>query len=48
MREFSLIGVTVDLPSGVRTRMAVLGPMRMNYERVVAAVSQIGAAFGGL
>jgi heat-inducible transcriptional repressor len=45
MGEFSLIGVTIDLPSGVRTRMAVLGPMRMNYERVVAAVSQIGAAF---
>jgi len=48
MREFSLIGVTVDLPSGVRTRMAVLGPMRMNYERVVAAVGQIGAAFSDL
>jgi heat-inducible transcriptional repressor len=46
MGEFSLIGVTIDLPSGVRTRMAVFGPMRMNYERVVAAVSQIGAAFG--
>jgi heat-inducible transcriptional repressor len=46
MGEFSLIGVTIDLPSGVRTRMAVLGPMRMNYERVVAAVSQIGTAFG--
>jgi len=48
MGEFSLIGITVDLPTGVRTRMAVFGPMRMNYERVVSAVSQIGAAFGQL
>ncbi len=48
MSEFSLIGITIDLPSGVRTRMAVLGPMRMDYERVVGAVSQIGAVFGSL
>lgn len=48
MSEFSLIGITIDLPSGVRTRMAVLGPMRMDYERVVSAVSQIGAVFGNL
>ena len=48
MSEFSLIGVTIDLPSGVRTRMAVFGPMRMNYERVAGAVSQIGAIFGSL
>lgn len=48
MSEFSLIGITIDLPSGVRTRMAVLGPMRMDYERVVSAVSQIGAVFGSL
>jgi len=45
MREMSLIGVTVDLPSGVRTRIAVLGPMRMNYERVITAVQQIGRTF---
>ena len=48
MSEFSLIGITIDLPAGVRTRMAVLGPMRMDYERVVSAVSQIGAVFGNL
>ncbi len=41
MREFSLIGITVDLPGGVETRMAVLGPMRMNYPRVMGAVSQV-------
>ena len=38
MRELTLIGVTIDLPSGVRTRIAVLGPMRMQYEKVISAV----------
>jgi heat-inducible transcriptional repressor len=45
MREMTLIGVTVHLPSGVRARIAVLGPMRMNYERVISAVQQIGHTF---
>jgi heat-inducible transcriptional repressor len=45
MRELSLIGVTVNLPSGVRARIAVLGPMRMRYDRVISAVRQIGEAF---
>jgi len=32
--------------SGVRARIAVLGPMRMHYEtRVISAVSKIGQAF---
>jgi heat-inducible transcriptional repressor len=48
MRELSLIGVTLDLPSGVRARIAVLGPMRMHYERVMSAVQQIGRTFEGL
>ncbi len=45
MGRLSLIGLTVDLPGGVRARVAVLGPMRMNYERVISAVRQIGHAF---
>ena len=45
MRELTLIGVTVNLPSGVRARIAVLGPMRMHYERVISAVQQIGRTF---
>jgi heat-inducible transcriptional repressor len=45
MGDLTLIGVTVDLPSGVRTRIAVLGPMRMNYEKVIPAVLQIGRTF---
>jgi heat-inducible transcriptional repressor len=48
MRELTLIGVTVDLPSGVRARIAVLGPMRMHYERVISAVQQIGRTFEAL
>lgn len=45
MSELTLIGVTVDLPSGGRARIAVLGPMRMHYERVISAVQQIGRTF---
>jgi heat-inducible transcriptional repressor len=45
MRELTLIGVTLNLPSGMRARVAVLGPMRMHYERVISAVQQIGRAF---
>jgi heat-inducible transcriptional repressor len=48
MRELTLIGVTIDLPSGVRTRIAVLGPMRMQYEKVISAVLQIGRTFESL
>jgi heat-inducible transcriptional repressor len=48
MRELTLIGVTVNLPSGGRARIAVLGPMRMHYGRVIAAVQQIGRTFESL
>lgn len=48
MSDLSLIGVTVDLPSGVRTRVAVLGPMRMQYEKVISTVLQIGRTFAAL
>lgn len=45
MGELTLIGVTLDLPSGVRTHIAVLGPMRMQYEKVMATVLEIGRTF---
>jgi heat-inducible transcriptional repressor len=45
MRELALIGINVDLPSGVRTRVAVLGPMRMKYDRVIRAVMELGRTF---
>ncbi len=45
MSELSLIGVCVSLPSGVGAKIAVLGPMRMNYQRVMSAVLHVGQAF---
>jgi heat-inducible transcriptional repressor len=46
MRGLSLIGVSVELPGRMVTRIAVLGPMRMNYGRVISAVVELGQAFG--
>jgi heat-inducible transcriptional repressor len=45
MKELALIGLTVDLPGGLVGRVAVLGPMRMDYERAISTVQQIGAVF---
>ena len=47
MGELALIGISVPLPNGVSGKIAVLGPMRMNYERVISAVLQVGQAFRG-
>ena len=48
MSELSLIGISVTLPGGNSGKIAVLGPMRMNYERVISAVLHVGRAFGSL
>jgi heat-inducible transcriptional repressor len=45
MRELSLIGLPVTLDSGISAVIAVLGPMRMNYSRVMSAVQHVGQAF---
>ena len=45
MGELSLIGVPVHLDSGMSAVIAVLGPMRMNYGRVMSAVQHVGQAF---
>jgi heat-inducible transcriptional repressor len=45
MKELSLVGVVFSLPGGFVTRVAVLGPMRMNYGRIISAVVEIGRAF---
>ena len=45
MRALSLIGVKVMLPGGMAAQIAVLGPLRMNYQRVMSAVLQVGNAF---
>jgi heat-inducible transcriptional repressor len=48
MEELSLIGLTVTLPPGLATKFAVLGPLRMNYSQVMAAVFQVGATVESL
>src|SRR6266851_707705 len=45
MKELALIGMTFPLPSGMLARVAVLGPMRMHYEKAIAAVLHIARAF---
>jgi len=40
MRDLALIGMTVRMASGMPAKVAVLGPMRMHYERAMAAVLQ--------
>lgn len=40
----SLIGLSVVLPSGMVAKVAVLGPMRMDYGRVLSAVLHVGQA----
>jgi heat-inducible transcriptional repressor len=45
MSDLTLIGLTIVLPSGMRTRVAVLGPMRMQYDKVISTVLQIGRTF---
>ena len=45
MSELSLIGVRLDLQGGLMAHVAVLGPMRMNYNRALSAVLHVGQAF---
>ncbi len=44
MKDLALIGMTVRLASGLPAKVAVLGPERMHYERVMAAVLQTSRA----
>ena len=44
MKDLALIGMTVRMASGLAAKVAVLGPMRMHYERVMAAVLQTSRA----
>ena len=44
LSDFSLIGTSVRLSDGSLTRLAVLGPLRMNYERVIATVKHVSQA----
>jgi heat-inducible transcriptional repressor len=44
MKDLALIGMTVRMGAGLPVKVAVLGPMRMHYERVMAAVLQTSRA----
>lgn len=44
MKDLALVGTTVRMGNGLPVKIAVLGPMRMNYERVMAAVVQTSRA----
>jgi heat-inducible transcriptional repressor len=44
MKDLALIGITVRMRTGLPAKVAVLGPMRMHYERVMAAVLQTSRA----
>jgi heat-inducible transcriptional repressor len=44
MKDLVLIGMTVLLANGLPAKVAVLGPMRMHYERVMAAVFETSRA----
>ncbi|HEU0122404.1 MAG TPA: heat-inducible transcriptional repressor HrcA [Bryobacteraceae bacterium] len=48
LQDLSLIGLTVSLPSGISTRVAVLGPIRMNYSQVLSSVYHVGEAIQSL
>jgi heat-inducible transcriptional repressor len=48
MSGLALIGITVHLASGMPAKVAVLGPIRMHYERVMGAVLQTSRALESL
>jgi len=48
MRELSFIGISIPLSGGSSAKLAVLGPMRMNYGKAISAVYHVGQAFGSL
>jgi heat-inducible transcriptional repressor len=45
MDGLSLIGVRLGMPNGLEAHVAVVGPMRMNYNRAISAVLHVSRAF---
>ena len=45
LKSFALIGTSYCLEGKVTGRLAILGPVRMHYERVIRAVGYIGRLF---
>jgi len=48
MQDLSLVGLCVAMPGGLDAKLAVLGPMRMDYARVMSAVLHVGQALRSL
>ena len=48
MQDLSLVGLSVAMPGGLDAKLAVLGPMRMDYARVMSAVLHVGQALRSL
>ena len=48
MKHLALIGAVCAMEPGLEGRIAVLGPTRMPYERVMSAVAQVARAFYSL
>ncbi len=48
MSGLSLIGLSLSLAGGLPAKIAVLGPIRMNYAKAISAVTNLGAAFQSL
>ncbi len=48
LEDLSLIGFSVNLPNGLSAKIAVLGPLRMDYAQVVAAVFHVGETLEAL
>lgn len=46
VKDFALIGALCATAEGLAGRVAVLGPPRMQYERVISAVSQVARLVG--
>jgi heat-inducible transcriptional repressor len=45
MRDLSFVGTSVTLAGGISAKIAVIGPMRMNYSKAISAVKHMGEAF---
>jgi heat-inducible transcriptional repressor len=45
LQPLALIGLNLHLPGGSSAKMAVIGPVRMNYQRAISAVLHVGEAF---
>lgn len=48
MEPLSLVGISLRMPGGLTGKFAVIGPMRMDYERALSAVRHVGQAFFSL